>query len=82
MKVDGAGEYYDEQNKTIREIYHMEKQLYGFTHVRNISNSQRDLGDQRENKWEKSGGVTKHERLLTLGKEQRVVEGEVGKGMG
>ena len=42
MKVDGAGEYYDEQNKTIREIYHMEKQLYGFTHVRNMRNSAED----------------------------------------
>ena len=26
--------------------------------------------------------MTKYERLLTLGNEQRVVEGEVGEGMG
>ena len=32
--------------------------------------------------WEKLEKVTKHERLLTLGNEQRVVEGEVSGGMG
>ena len=33
---------------------------------------------ERENEWEKSERVTKHERLLTLGSEQGVVEREVG----
>ena len=39
-------------------------------------------GERRENEWEKLERVTKHERLLILGNEQGVVEGEVGRGMG
>ena len=39
-------------------------------------------GDRRENEWEISERVTTHERLLTPGNEQGVVEGEVGRGMG
>ena len=35
------------------------------------------IGERRENEWEKSERVTKHERLLTLGNKQGVVEGEV-----
>ena len=35
-------------------------------------------GKRRENEWEISVRVTAHERLLTLGNEQGVVEGEVG----
>ena len=38
--------------------------------------------ERRENEWEKSERVTKHERHLTLGNEQGVVEKEVGKGLG
>ena len=37
---------------------------------------------RRENEWGKSERVTEHERLLTLGNEQGVVEGEVGRGLG
>ena len=37
--------------------------------------------ERRENEWEISERVTKHERLLTLGNEQGVVEEEVGRGM-
>ena len=40
------------------------------------------IGKRRENEWGKSEKVTKHERLLTLGKERGRVEGEVGGGMG
>ena len=36
------------------------------------------IGEKRENEWEKSERVTEHERLLTLGNEQGMVEGEVG----
>ena len=36
------------------------------------------IGERRENEWEKLERVTKHERLLTLGNEQGVVEREVG----
>ena len=39
-------------------------------------------GKRRENKWEISERVTEHERLLTLGNEQEVVEREVGGGWG
>ena len=39
-------------------------------------------GERRENEWEKSERETEHERLVTLGNEQGVVEGEVGGGMG
>ena len=37
-------------------------------------------GKRRENEWEISERVTEHERLLTLGNVQGVVEGEVGGG--
>ena len=40
------------------------------------------IGERKENEWEKSERVTKHERLLTLGSEQGVVEGEEGGKMG
>ena len=36
------------------------------------------LGQRRENEWEKLESVTKHERLLTVGNKQGVVEGVVG----
>ena len=36
------------------------------------------IGERKENEWEISVRVTEHERLLTLGNEQGVVEGEVG----
>ena len=39
-------------------------------------------GERRENEWEISERMTEHERLLTLGNEQGVVEGEVGRGWG
>ena len=38
-------------------------------------------GERRENEWEISVRVTEHERSLTLGKEQGVVEREVGVGL-
>ena len=40
------------------------------------------IEERRENEWEKLARVTKHERLLTLGNEQRVVEREVMEGWG
>ena len=39
-------------------------------------------GEWRENEWEISVRVTEHERLLTLGNKQGVVEREVGRGFG
>ena len=39
-------------------------------------------GERRENEWETSERETGHERLLTLGNEQGVVEREVGWGLG
>ena len=39
-------------------------------------------GERREIEWEISERETEHERLLTLGNEQGVVEGEVGGTMG
>ena len=36
------------------------------------------IEERRENEWEISERETKHERLLTLGNEQGVVEREVG----
>ena len=39
-------------------------------------------GERRENEWEISERATEHERLLSLGNEQGVVEGEVGGKMG
>ena len=42
----------------------------------------RIIGERRENEWKVSERVTEHERLLTLGNEQGVVEREVGRGWG
>ena len=39
-------------------------------------------GERRENEWEISEKVTEHERHLTLGNEQGIVEVEVGRGLG
>ena len=39
-------------------------------------------GERRKNEWEISERETDHERLLTLGNEQGVVEGEVSRGWG
>lgn len=39
-------------------------------------------GKRRKNEWEVSERETEHERLLTLGHELGVVEGEVGGGWG
>ena len=40
------------------------------------------IGERRENEWEMSGRETDHERPLTLGNEQGVVEREVGREWG
>ena len=49
----------------------------------NIRNSERDYkGKGGGTEWEKLERETNHERLLTLGNEQGVVEGEVGGGVG
>ena len=37
------------------------------------------IGERRESEWEKSDRVTEHERLLTLGNEQGVMEREVSR---
>ena len=42
----------------------------------------RIIGERRENEWVKLERVTEHERLLTLGNEQGVMKGEVGRGWG
>ena len=39
-------------------------------------------GERRKNEWEISMRETEHERLLTLGNELGVVEGEVRRGLG
>ena len=39
-------------------------------------------GERRKNEWEISERETEHERLLTLGNQQGVVEREVGGGVG
>ena len=48
----------------------------------NIRNSERDYRERKENEWEISVRVTEHERLLTLGSEQGVVERDMGRGLG
>ena len=40
------------------------------------------IGERRENEWGILVRVTEHERHLTLGNEQGVVEREVGGGLG
>ena len=39
------------------------------------------IGERIKNEWEKLERVTKRERLLTLGNNQEMVEGEVGGGL-
>ena len=39
-------------------------------------------GERRENEWEISERKPEHERLLTLGTKQGIVEGEVSEGRG
>ena len=51
--------------------------MYVLIHLGNIKNSER-----RKNEWEISERETEHERFLTLGNDQGVVEGEVGGGWG
>ena len=46
----------------------------------NIKNSEREKRERRKCEWEISELETEHERLLTLGNEQGVVEREVGRG--
>ena len=48
----------------------------------NIKIVKGNKGERRENEWEISERETEHERLLTLGNEQGVVEREVGGGVG
>ena len=76
--MDGTRGYYAEWNKSVGEG----QTLYGFIHLGNINNSEGIKGERRENEWEKSERVTKHERYLTLGNEQGVMEREVGGGWG
>ena len=47
----------------------------------NIKNSEREKRGKEKNEWEISERMTEHERLLTLGNEQGVVEREVGRGL-
>ena len=42
----------------------------------------RNKGERRKNEWEISERETEHERHLTLGNDQGIVEREVGKGLG
>ena len=55
-----------------------EGQTYGLIYLGNIKIVKGNKGERRENEWEISVRVTEDERLLTLGNEQEVVEGEVG----
>ena len=48
----------------------------------NVRNSERNYTERRGTEWEKLERETNHERLLTLGNKQKVVEGEVGRGWG
>ena len=50
--------------------------------MKNIKIVKENKGERRENEWEKSERVRDHERLLTLGNKQRVMEGEVSGGLG
>ena len=73
-EIKGASEW----NKSIRKG----KTLYGLIHLGNIKTSEREERERRENEWEISVTEREHESLLTLGKEQGVLEREVGGGLG
>ena len=77
--MDATGGYYAERNKSIRE-----KQLsYCFTHMWSIRNSTEDpRGRQGKLNGKSSEREKSHERLLALRNKLRVVEREVGGGMG
>ena len=77
MGVDETRGYYAEQNKSMRE-----RQLYGFTHMWNIRNSEEDHRAREGKLNGKSSEKEKnHERLLTLGNKLRVAGGDL-RGMG
>ena len=48
--------------------------------MENIKIVKGNKGEKRENEWEKPVRVTEHERLLSLGNKQGVVDGEAGWG--
>ena len=56
--------------------------LYGLIHLGNIKIVKGNKEERRINDWEISETETEHERLLTLGKELLVVEGDVGRSWG
>ena len=55
--------------------------MYVLIHLGNIDNSKGNIREERRNVWEISERETEH-KLLTLGKELGVIEGEVGGGWG
>ena len=75
FNVDGTGGYYAEWNKSIGG-----QALYDLIHLGKIKIVKGNKGERRKNEWEMSERETEHERPLTLGKEQGVVEREMGAG--
>ena len=55
--------------------------MYVLIHLGNIDNSKGNIREGRRNVWEISERETEH-KLLTLGKELGVIEGEVAGGLG
>ena len=55
--------------------------MYVLIHLVNIDNSKGNIREGRRNEWEISERETEH-KLLTLGKELGVIEGEVAGGLG
>ena len=75
--MDGTGVYYAQWSKSIGEG----QTVYGLIlwGIKKIVKGNK--GERKDNEWGISVRVTDHERFLTLGNEQRVVEGEEGGGM-
>ena len=71
MWIELEGIMLSEVNRSEKDKHYMVSLTWGILKiVKGI------IGERRENEWEKSERVTKHERLLTLGNERGVVEGE------
>ena len=67
----------NEISQSEKDSYHMVSLICGIEEI-----VKGTIRERRETEWGKLERKTNHERLLTLGKNQRVAEGEVGGRMG
>ena len=77
MWMEPEGIMLSEVSQSEKDKYYVVSLIWGILKILNGI-----IGDRRDNEWEISERETNHEILLTLRKEQGVMEGEVGGGTG